>query len=291
MTITRVIPAGVGIGEKLTSAEVNGIDQALTYAADKRTGQSDTIASAWSLMGSIIGSANGAVIGANASGAIIEASAAGAKIRTRAGGRFELGDNDYPGLAVGHAGRSVSRLAAGLRTAGLFGTSISDSNLDATHEESTPGVGTFVHQQNGTVFNAVFPSESSGLQYVLTVGVDDALVQNATIASVDVFFRPASAHSGVPAYLPKARVVRAAVGAVNFTKLHTPDSYAIPTPANVAAYEVDYTLNVPCSTANVVDRSQYAYFLQFFNENGANALAGLIITGVRVNMTVTEIRP
>ena len=47
MTISRVNALGWGVGEKLTSAQQNGIDTALTYAADKRTSQTDTIECAW----------------------------------------------------------------------------------------------------------------------------------------------------------------------------------------------------------------------------------------------------
>lgn len=43
--ITRVYPAGWGVGEKLTSGQLNGIDTALTYALDKRAGQTDTLES------------------------------------------------------------------------------------------------------------------------------------------------------------------------------------------------------------------------------------------------------
>lgn len=45
MSIERVYSAGWGVGEKLTSAQMNGVDQALTYAVDKRSGQVDSLMS------------------------------------------------------------------------------------------------------------------------------------------------------------------------------------------------------------------------------------------------------
>lgn len=45
MTIQRVVPAGKGEGDKVTSSEFNQIDESLTYALDKRSGQTDTLGS------------------------------------------------------------------------------------------------------------------------------------------------------------------------------------------------------------------------------------------------------
>lgn len=45
MTIARVKPANWGIGEKLTSAQQNQLDTNVTYALDKRSGQTDTLES------------------------------------------------------------------------------------------------------------------------------------------------------------------------------------------------------------------------------------------------------
>lgn len=45
MSIPRVKPANWGIGEKLTSAQQNELDTNVTYALDKRTGQTDTLSS------------------------------------------------------------------------------------------------------------------------------------------------------------------------------------------------------------------------------------------------------
>jgi hypothetical protein len=45
MTISRVKPATWGSGEKLTSAQMNGVDVNTTYALDKRAANTDTIES------------------------------------------------------------------------------------------------------------------------------------------------------------------------------------------------------------------------------------------------------
>lgn len=51
MTILRVKPAEWGIGDKLTSAEINAVDENATHALDKRAGQTDTLASLITLGG------------------------------------------------------------------------------------------------------------------------------------------------------------------------------------------------------------------------------------------------
>ena len=51
MTIIRVNGPGFAIGDKLTTAQINGIDLNPTYALDKRGGQTDTLACVVSLSG------------------------------------------------------------------------------------------------------------------------------------------------------------------------------------------------------------------------------------------------
>jgi hypothetical protein len=51
MAITRIISPDAGVGSKLTSAQINGIDANVTNAADKRAGQTDTIAARWTCSG------------------------------------------------------------------------------------------------------------------------------------------------------------------------------------------------------------------------------------------------
>lgn len=51
MSISRVKPANWGVGDKLTSAEQNQLDTNVTYAVDKRAGQTDTIESVVSCSG------------------------------------------------------------------------------------------------------------------------------------------------------------------------------------------------------------------------------------------------
>lgn len=63
MTISRVNASGWGVGNKLTSSQANGLDLNGTYSLDKRSGQTDTLASVVSASGS------GRVIPTHATGA------------------------------------------------------------------------------------------------------------------------------------------------------------------------------------------------------------------------------
>lgn len=53
MSISRVKPAGWAVNEKLTSAQMNAVDTNITNALDKRSGQSDTLASTITVTGSL----------------------------------------------------------------------------------------------------------------------------------------------------------------------------------------------------------------------------------------------
>lgn len=53
MSISRVKPAGWGVNEKLTSGQQNLLDINVTYALDKRSGQSDTLASTVTVSGAM----------------------------------------------------------------------------------------------------------------------------------------------------------------------------------------------------------------------------------------------
>jgi hypothetical protein len=63
VSISRVNALGWGVGTKLTSSQANSLDLNTTYAADKRSGQSDSIAAVWSAAGA------GRLIGTYAVGA------------------------------------------------------------------------------------------------------------------------------------------------------------------------------------------------------------------------------
>ena len=59
MTIGRVKPAGWALNEKLTSAQQNQVDLNTTYALDKRSGQTDTLASNVGVSGGIFVNSGG----------------------------------------------------------------------------------------------------------------------------------------------------------------------------------------------------------------------------------------
>lgn len=67
MTITRVNGASWGIGDELTSAQMNGVDLNTTYCLDKRSGQTDTLES---------------IVSAAGAGRIVDLLAAGANAAT-----------------------------------------------------------------------------------------------------------------------------------------------------------------------------------------------------------------
>ena len=126
---------------------------------------------------------------------------------------------------------------------------------------------------------------ATGLGQYIPLEVHDG----ATLATIDIHVRiTPGAHANLPAVFPKFRVRRIQrVPGINpsvagYAELRADSAYAvIPTPANVAAYD---SSNVQSWTYtpdqnNVIDRSQYLYVAEVYDENGANSVAGNFFYG------------
>jgi hypothetical protein len=192
----------------------------------------------------------------------IQASAAGALIQTTTGGRIQLGDNDYPTFS---ATRSISRALPIIIQQGP------NFNWTVTNEGST--------------------SNSLGVSGYMDITA--ALIDGSTLSSVDVYFSVGAAHSGVPIALPLLAVYRRVITAPNPASLG--NAVYSPTPSSGAIWTNagnTNTWNVPCTTNNVIDRSQYCYFVALTDESGANAIVGNVYQALRLNMTaIADMRP
>lgn len=340
MTILRTYPTGWSVGEKLTSGQQNAIDIALTTAADKRSGQTDTIAAAWTLSG--VMAFTGSFVGFTGSsvgftgpsvtlGPAVPINDAGSAdlninsicffnntaqfagpvtlsydskidngvsfsiygyptvLRTASGGRIVLDDSDYPQLGASHAGSTVKR-SAPLDSGAFIGDS---STTDAFFPGGQGSVYKIVFSGTG---HAAFPpssvdtSATGGIAKSLYASIQECLIDNATITNVRVYLSTPASHGALPSIMPRVVVFSTPIGSLSISRLHSGNS-VLDTAANVSDYMAAHYVDVSCTTANVVDLANNMYIVRVMNENGANAEDGLVILGIQVTMTVTEIRP
>jgi hypothetical protein len=264
MTISRVNAGTWSVGDKLTAAQINQLDVNTTYALDKRAGQTDTLESqvtvasgAWLrfangstgnqlLSGSQLTVNSGATLTVSGSAVVTGASA---KLSTASSGRIEHGDNDYPLLSASHTGRS--------RT-------VSQSVLDAqwmTSSAWTVGaISLTTVTSPGGVFRLFFEPHNG-----------------ATLSTVTLHFIAAAGHGALPAVFPKFDVRRAAtassLGSTASLRAAGAMSYST---ALLATYNdgAVKTIAFSCDQNNVIDRSQYLYWIDVTDESGANSIVG-----------------
>lgn len=308
MTISRAKPAGWGVGDKLTSAEQNQVDTNTTYALDKRAGQTDTLGSVVTVSGDLLldptgrvaANANGAIIEASASGAIIKASANGAKvaataagalIRTETGGRIELADNDYPGLAAGHTGRSFIRYVPAGRVTGISSAMLSILS-DGQSTFYFPPSDTTLYMTYGVqqiAFGSVDTGSNTNAKAVIYV-IDDYLQNGATLASVALTLVGTAGHVALPGVMPRLRV--AAYDAVAFTAASLYSGGAVADgSASTAAYQTNHAVTVTCNQNNTIDKASKTYAVIVWNEGYTNAISGLALLGLKLTQTITDLRP
>lgn len=271
MTIARVRTPGFSVGDKVTSTELNGIESNTEAALDKRSGRTDTLASTVTLSG---------IIQASGGSAKLAAVSAGAKIRTETGGRLELADNDYPQLAVGHTGRTVTRCVH--EGPWVTKNKITNSTSVGLWEVNAAVFGT---GQEGCGFLAVDTGDATTAKAAVYY-IDSVVPNGATITSVQAVVEGSSTHSGLPALMPRLRVQDTAM----YT-LHSSGDYVSDTSASVGAYEAQHTITATCDQNNVVDKtSAYRILASVSNEGGTNAIIGFTIAYVKVTFTITDLR-
>lgn len=169
--------------------------------------------------------------------------------------------------------RSVTRFQPFIPFGGLH-----DGWLPAL-DEITPGV-----RGPGTV---------DDIQLVILTEVHDG----ATLTNIEALFVVDGGHAAVPAGLPYIEAFRMLInggGAGSIAGLNIAGGANFPAPASVAAYEAAgvKSWSLAVDQNNVIDRSQYLYYLRIDDESGANALAGNMFLGFKLTFTtITDMRP
>lgn len=137
--------------------------------------------------------------------------------------------------------------------------------------------------QNGTIkFQDVpWDPETCGLLWNL----DHLLVHGATLSSVVATVK-AAAHASLPTTQMSLGVFRcASADPTVFTSLRSAGDFVTDAAADVTAYATAHNITATCDQNNVIDKSTYTYWVQFWDESGTNAAAQNALLWMAVNMS------
>lgn len=264
MAITRVNPADWAVGDKLTSAQANGLDENGAKAVDK-TSAGDTVSGelTFDATGSILldaGSSMTVDVGAQIevggglvipSPGVLQADlgtsssitvGSGSHIATAGTGYVKFNNSDWPKLNT--RTRSISRNFREL--------SIADPNLFPTDWQSSS-------------FGFI-----SGMASAEILALRVPLHEGARLIGMAVYMK-AAAHAGVPATMPRVEFFkRTKFGATSASEVH---SY--PTPLLAAWNNVNITdWSITLTTPQTIDSVTYDYSIDFYDEHDANSVSG-----------------
>jgi hypothetical protein len=119
----------------------------------------------------------------------------------------------------------------------------------------------------------------------------------ATVASLSMALIVASGHSLLPSQFPEIQFFRTPIGAgstFSLQSLSTFGTQVFPTPANVSAYidgGLTQLLTFACNQNNVIDSTQYVYYVSITDENGGGAVSGNAYVGMIANYTTANMAP
>jgi hypothetical protein len=293
MSFSRVgPPGGWSVGAVFTSAEANALDVDHANALDKTAAGDTLLGPVTVTTGTIIlagtptltCTVNGALQSPHVGG--IQATVAGGIEATVAGG---IQSTVAGGIQGGVVAGIQSGVAGGIQ---LSGGANDWETFSATRSRSVV--------QPMLVFQYTTGWGSGGSAGVLSALSGPATTQviaipiwphnGATIASITMFLGVVN-HTAVPAVLPSMAVKRNTIvnnGTYNPVDLSTTANQAFPTPASGAAWtdsNAQQSWTYTANQNNVVDRTQYNYWIQLTDENGSNSVAGNQYWGFIINYT------
>lgn len=111
------------------------------------------------------------------------------------------------------------------------------------------------------------------------------LVPGATLTEIHVWVKPAGAHVGLPATMPSWTLYEGDSSTETAALLHGP---VTDSSADVTAYELLHAISA--TGLSIAPDPERRAVLVFDAENGANALTGLEVRGMRVQLTVNKMR-
>ncbi len=267
MSFSRVNPGGWAVGATLTSAQQNALDVDHANAADKTT-LGDTISGQWTFSAATAG-----LVFGNSSLGIGFSAGTGVVVNFGSGLRTITGS----GVDTLNAGASLKT------NGGTISLGAGPTDIKITGGNTRSPV------QPMVVFQYTSGWASGGSAGVISALSAPATTQviaipiwphnGATIASITMFLGVVN-HANVPAFMPSMAVKRNTIvnnGQYIPVDLSTTANQAFPTPGSGAAWtdsNAQQSWTYTANQNNVVDRTQYNYWIQLTDENGTNSVAG-----------------
>lgn len=316
MSITRAKVSGWSTGEEVTHTQLNNVDLNATYALDKRSGQSDTLASAVSVTGSVTAGSGGSLaVGSGGafnvqSGGSVAVASGGAV--TMASGSSLTINGATCSIAMG-AGCSVALISAATLSLTGAGTNLT---LNSGAQLRSNAAGSIVLAGGSSDYPAFSATrsltkrfgfniqasqdKSLGWKYnggytaprLISTAVSDVghfeipIHDGATLSSVTVYYSIATSH--FPANKLSFAVRRNPGNGSAESSLVVAGSTAV-AGANAAAYFNSGTvtaLTITCDQNNVMDRANFgSYYIVATEENGSSSVAGNYIYGFEATYT------
>lgn len=298
MSFSRVNPGGWATGAIFTSTQANQIDIDHANAVDKTT-LGDTIsgllglASTAAIVAGISAGAQG-MSGAFVGGSLGIGYAPGTTQPAFASGvTFGLITTVESGLALGGGATDWPTFASvppgGAPVAATRGRLVAQSCSEVLG--GMPAHWSLAQANGPAMENA---SDSSGAGFYMRL----ISHQNAQLVNVDLFFAVGASHASVPATLPSMQVFRAraneGLGAPPTTdQLSSTPIQNFPRPATAAAWYASGNLqlmNYVCDQNNVVDNTEYVYYVQIVDEQGSGMLFQNQYFSILANYVVSDMR-
>lgn len=312
MTIPRANPAGWGTNEKLTSALMNAVDINTTWALDKRSGQTDTLASTITVTGALTVQSVSTFTGASSFAGTVTYGALSAVTFSGAvtyGAASVITVNASAFTVNVDTNFTAGITATGASIGGTIGISgvVSASNTWTLNGAVTMAnlllpVGAYVNYSASRTFSRVFTTPITDGQWTINGAgtllgsaanpvsarsiaafVIDDMPDGCTLTTVAVKFQPSGSHVGVPSAPPSIAVWTTDL--TNGTQANIVSAID-PNTGSVGAYEVYTSLSV--SPNLVIDRTRYKYTVVFSGEGGTNALNALSLYGAIATFTSTK---
>lgn len=286
MAFSRINSGGWSTGQKLTSAQITALDIDHANALDKTTA-GDTLSGAIAMSASTarINVSGSAQINANNANAINANASAGITANALA----SIESTVTAGIQSNAVGGINSNIAAGIQSGAVGGIQLSGGSSDWPTFSSNrnrvvtyPVAGALWISTNWTQANFPFGIlGTASASFPASIPISHPH-HGSTIASVTMFVAVGTNHTGVPTNLPAILVQRVSsqVGVsygASIDDLATTTRQAFPTPGSGSAWTASNEIQswtYTTSQNNVVDTSQYAYYIVLYDENGTNAISG-----------------
>lgn len=164
----------------------------------------------------------------------------------------------------------TSGLAARAKTAPFAPFGGANFSTDTDNASIASGCFTFLKTPGATT--------TQGIQ----ICIDPFVHDGATLAAVRISLQAAAGHAGMTLTTAAMGIFRKTMTAATLLSLRTAGDFTDDPMASTATYQAQHDLALGCDQNNVINTSQYSYFVQIWNELGTHSLPGLKVYGLEL---------